>query len=44
LEKSARQDRIMLMQHFTSSTLDMIRQDPEISNVNLTGIQLLVHP
>ena len=35
LEESARQDRIMIMRHFTSSTLDMIRQDPGTWNVDL---------
>jgi len=35
LEESARQDRIMIMQQFTSSTLDMIRQETGTSNVDL---------
>ena len=30
-----RRKKNMIMQHFTSSTLDMIRQDPGTSNVNL---------
>ena len=35
LEESARQDRIMIMRHFTSSTLDMIRQEIGTLNVDL---------
>jgi len=35
MEESARQGRIMIMRHFTSLTLDMIRQETGTSNVDL---------